>query len=117
MKKIVLTLLMIISVIALQGPSRAQEVGIGDIIFEKKPDILIEHGFLINEFSYNIIRLHLFAAGKNIQAANYEGETLTTIKRLEELTKTDIIETLDLSADKEAALTKYLADCEQELQK
>jgi hypothetical protein len=39
------------------------------------------------------------------------------MQKLEELTKTDIIEVLNLSTNKEEALAKYLADCSQELQK
>jgi hypothetical protein len=42
---------------------------------------------------------------------------LTTIKKLEELTKTDIITLLAISANKQEALSKYLNDCYQNLQK
>ena len=117
MKKPIIAILMLISVIALQNTSRAEEVGIGDIVFEENVTEIVEHGFLMNELSYNVIKLHLSIAGKDIASADYEGETLATIKRLEELTKTDIIEVLDLSINKEEALTKYLSDCDQELQK
>jgi hypothetical protein len=61
--------------------------------------------------------MHLVIAEQNIETANYEGETLATIKRLEELTKTDIIETLNLSINKEVALVNYLNDAYQQLQK
>jgi len=89
---------------------------IGNVLFETQVTQDVSHGFLINELSYNVIKLHLNIAGKNIEIANYEGESLSTIKRLEELTKTDVITLLDLSTDKEQALNKYLADCYQELQ-
>ena len=71
----------------------------------------------MNELSYKIIKLHLSITGKDIDPSKYEAETLTTIKNLEELTKTDIIELLDLSKDKQQALNTYLTDSDQELQK
>ncbi|HBB03745.1 TPA: hypothetical protein DCZ39_02450 [Patescibacteria group bacterium] len=108
---------MLTIIIAFQNTSHAQEVGVGDIIFEENTAEVITHGFLINELSYNITKLHLFIAEKNIEATNYEGKTLMTIKRLEELTKTDVIGILNLSTNKEEALAKYLSDCNQELQK
>ena len=96
---------------------QAQEVWLVDIIFEENIPKTIESEFLMNELSYNIIKLHLNIAGKNIETVNYESETLSTIKRLEELTKTDIIEVLNISTDKQEALAKYLNDCSQQLQK
>lgn len=117
MKKIILAALLLMSAVAFQSASQAQEVGVGDIVFEEQNPQRVEHGFLINELSYTAIKLHMLIAGKDIATINYQGETLETIKRLEELTKTDIITTLDLAKDKEAALTKYLTDCDQELQK
>ncbi|EKD24910.1 MAG: hypothetical protein ACD_80C00145G0044 [uncultured bacterium (gcode 4)] len=117
MKKIFVIVLMLTIIIAFQNTSHAQEVGVGDIIFEENTAEVITHGFLINELSYNITKLHLFIAEKNIEATNYEGKTLMTIKRLEELTKTDVIGILNLSTNKEEALAKYLSDCNQELQK
>ena len=117
MKKIIIAMLMLISVIALQNTSRAEEIGVGDIVFETNAPEIVEHGFLMNELSYTIVKMHLSLAGKNIDLVNYEGETLATIKRLEELTKTDIIQVLDLSVNKEEALAKYLTDCDHELQK
>jgi len=41
---------------------------------------------------------------------------LELIKTLEELTKTDVIEILNLSPDKQAALAEYLTDCDKNLQ-
>lgn len=117
MKKIILAILMLTVVIAFQNSSHAQDLGVGDILFEKNPIDIPTHGSLMNELSYNIIKLHIFIAEKDIETANYEGEALATIKRLEELTKTDVIELLDISVNKEEALAKYLADCDQELQK
>lgn len=117
MKKIIIAVLMLTVIIASQNTSHAQNVGAGDIIFEENAADAVEHGFLINELSYNIIKLHLFIAEKNIEAADYEWETLMTIKKLEELTKTDVIGILNLSTDKEEALAKYLTECDQELQK
>ena len=72
MKKIILAVLMLTVIVAFQNTSQAQNVGVGDILFEKNPTDIVTHGFLMNELSYTIIKLHLFAAGKNIEAANYE---------------------------------------------
>lgn len=113
---------MIITLLALQGKSnmqevQAQEIGIGEIIFEDNGTTIITNNFLMNELSYTIIKLHLILAEKTSEISNYESETLTTIKRLEELTKTDIIGLLDISADKEDALAQYLKESNEELQK
>ncbi len=108
---------MLTTIIAFQHAAQAQEVGVGDIVFEENDVQIVEHSFLMNELSYTMIRLHLFLAEKDIAIAEYEGDELMTIKRLEELTKTDIIEVLNISANKEEALTKYLADSDQALQK
>jgi len=122
MKKIILAALMLMTIIAIQNPSlttkvHAQDtVGLGDVIFEPTTTTDVTHGILMNQLSYNIVNMHLFLAGKDIQAVNYEWESLSTIQKLEELTKTDIIEILNLSTNKEEALAKYLTDCSQELQ-
>jgi len=118
MKKIILAVLMFMVIIAFQHTSQAQEdVGVGDVVFDPTVTQNVEHGFFMNELSYTIVKLHLSIAGKDIQTSSYEGETLATIKKLEDLTKTDVIELLDLSANKEEALAKYLTDCDQELRK
>jgi len=96
---------------------QAQELGLWDIIFEENTTKTVESNVLINELSYTIIKIHLTIAEQNIETANYEGETLSTIKRLEDLTKTDIIEILNLSINKESALINYLNDAYQQLQK
>jgi hypothetical protein len=74
MKKIIIIALMLISILAFQNPSHAQgtTVGVGNIIFEEKTPDLVTHGFLMNEISYEIVKLHLFIAGKDVAAANYE---------------------------------------------
>lgn len=117
MKKIILAILVLISIIAFQSTSLAEDVGVSDIVFEEETTQSVEHGFFINELSYTIIKLHLTLAGKNIETVNYQGETLATIKRLEELTKTDVVALLNLSTNKEEVLAKYLTECDQELQK
>ena len=118
MKKIILAVLMFMVIIAFQNTSQAQqEVGIGEVIFADTADTITPQGFLINELSYDAVKLHLSIAEKNIDEKNYEGEVLATVKKLEELTKTDIIEVLNVSVNKEQALTQYLTDCDQQLQK
>lgn len=109
--------MMIIMLISFQKTykAQAQEVGVGDVIFEEAT--LSANNILMNELSYNVIKLHITIAGKNIETANYEGETLATIKKLEELTKTDIIEVLNISVNKQDALAKYLNESSQTLEK
>jgi hypothetical protein len=74
MKKIISIALMAISILAFQNPSHAQEtrVGIGEIIFEESTPEIAEHGFLMNDLSYTIIKMHLTIAEKNIETADYE---------------------------------------------
>lgn len=122
MKKIIIGILIVLMTWLFQDNSgiqnvQAQEVGIGNVIFEDNNDSLSANDFSINELSYTIINLHLILIEKTSAVGNYEWETLSTIKRLEELTKTDIIEMLDVSTNKEDTLTKYLNDSNKELQK
>lgn len=100
-----------------QEKPHAQELGVWDILFEEDTQGNMTHGFLMNELSYILIKMHLSLAGKDIESVNYEWETLATIKKLEDLTKTDIIELLNASADKKAALSKYLTECDENLKK
>lgn len=118
MKKIISIGLMAMMILAFQNPSHAQGIpGIGDIVFEQTNPDTVTDGFLMNEISYDIINIHLFIAGKDTKAINYEWETLTTIKKLEELTKTDVVQLLNLSTNKSEALAKYLSNADQQLQK
>jgi len=120
MKKIIYIVLWAISIIVSPWYSfweTTETVGIGDIIFEEKQLPEIEHGYLINDLSYTLIKLHLTIADKDIQQANYQWETLATIKKLKQLIQQDIIETLYLSEDKHKTLWTYLTECNNELQK
>ncbi len=119
-KKFLIIILAAISTLAIQHSLYAQEtVGLNNVVFEEPTNTttMITHGFLINDFSYIAVKLHLYIAGKNIETINYQGEILDTIKTLEILTKTDVITMLDLSDNKEATLAKYLSECNQALQK
>ena len=100
-----------------QTKSQAQEVGLGEVLFDNTTTVQTQQNILINGLSYDIVKLHLTLAGKDIEASEYQKEKLTTIKTLEELTKTDVISLLDLSINKQKTLAKYLADCDQILQK
>ncbi len=108
----------IITAFHANSKTQAEDVGLSDVIFEEDTVTQnVTHGFLMNELSYTLIKLHLVIAGKSIETINYEGEILEIIQKLEELTRTDVIELLNMSADKEEALTKYLTECDQNLQK
>lgn len=96
---------------------QAEEIGIGRVIFEDNEIPSVRGTLLINELSYTIIKLHLALAGQVNEINNYEWETLTTIRRLEELSKIDIIGLLDMSENKEEALAEYLSESNKQLQK
>ena len=122
MKKTIIAILVCISTIGMQNSSQAQSIqqpniGLGEIIFAETNPETTTHGIIMNELSYDIIKIHLNIAEKNTETISYESEALTTIQKLEELTKTDIIELLNISSNKEEALASYLNDCEKNLQK
>jgi len=118
MKKCIIIALISIMISGFHSSSHAEEVGLWNVIFEEKVATeSVAHSFLINQLSYYITTLHLTIAGKNSDTANYQSEILSTIKKLEELTKTNVIEMLDLSVDKNQALHMYLTQCDQQLQK
>jgi len=117
MKKIILAVIMCTTIIAFQHTSIAQEVWLGEVIFDDITTENIQQNFLMNELSYTIITMHFRIAKKDIEINDYQWETLATIKKLEELTQTNIIEILDISPNKEEALNKYLNECTQNLQK
>lgn len=93
-----------------------ENIWIGDIIFMDTPTETKTDVFIIDEISYNMIQKHLTIAWVKSNTMNYEEETLATIRRLEELTKTDIISILNVSTNKQETLIKYLNDCEQNIQ-
>jgi ABC-type proline/glycine betaine transport system substrate-binding protein len=75
MKKIIIIAMICINIIAIQHTIHAQEeedIGIGQVIFADKEAIIQEDSFLINELGYNIIKIHLSIAEKNIETINYE---------------------------------------------
>jgi len=121
-KSIIITTMCIIiwgwGSISLAQNAIGETIGIWDIIFEKSnQEELWNHGIVMNEINYDIIKIHLALAWKDAEIHAYDSETLTTIKGLEELTKQDIIETLSIATNKQEALAKYLTDCDQYLQK
>lgn len=119
LKKTLIALLLLTSIFTIQHSSQAAEVeepGLKTILFEQKPEAVI-HGFATNELWYILIKLHTLAAGKDIITINYQWEELEIIKNIEELTKTNIIQLLDLAPDKQAALSDYLKTSFEELSK
>lgn len=118
-KKIITTIIiaLMISTVAIQHAPHAQEVGVSDILFVETTSPIMIHGFAIDEIGYGAIKLHLLIANKNVQNIEYQGEILQTLKTLEELTKKDVIDMLDIATEKEKTLHEYLIHCFQELQK
>lgn len=118
MKKLIAVAIIAITTLSIQQQLHAEDIGVGEVIFEEATATeTVEHGFFMNEISYEIIKLHLVIAEKDLETADYEGEALATIKTLEELTKTDVIQLLNLSIDKEKTLSDYLFQCDKYLQK
>lgn len=64
-----------------------------------------------------LLVLHTNIANRPIADDSSKNDALLSIQRLEELTKTDIIHTIDIASDKEGALIQYLTECDQEIQR
>lgn len=98
--------------------TKAEKVGIGEVLFEENNSTSqIEPWFFINELSYILIKWHLSIASKEGNPFSYQGEELESIKKLEELSKANVIEILDLAKNKQETLNIYLSTVYQELQK
>ena len=87
--------------------AEVEEPWLKTILFEKQAED-ITHGFTTSELWYTLIKLHTLAAEKDIITINYQWEELKIIKKIEELTKNNIIQLLDLAPDKQIALSEYL---------
>lgn len=48
-----------------------EEIGLGDVIYDSQTPEDISHGFLMNEISYDMIRLHMKVAGMEIEENMY----------------------------------------------
>ena len=118
-KKISMILIILISICTIQYPLQAAEIeepGLKTILFEKETKI-INHKSTTSELWYTLIKLHTIATKKDIITINYQWEELEIIKRIEELTKIDIIQLLNLASDKQIALSEYLQNSYKELNK
>lgn len=72
MKKILLLILISTSILVTQSSSNAEEIGLGNIVFEEKNLQSIEHGIFTTDLSYIITKLHLVIAGKDLDIINYQ---------------------------------------------
>ena len=90
----------------------AQEpVGVGTVIYQDATadTTTIVAPTMINNLWFEAIQIHLDLA--NITGeANPEGWELLTLKTIEDLVRTDIIQALSLSTDRQATLQKHLSD-------
>ncbi len=119
LKKICIALIMITSIFMLQNSVQAWEVeepGLRTILFEENSETII-HKCTIHELWYTLIKLHTLVAGKNLVKINYQWEELEAIKNIEELTKTNIIQLLNIADNKQEALSEYLNTVYRELNK
>lgn len=97
----------------------AQDIGINDVIYQEpsqQESIQSPTITLVNNISFELIKKHLTIAGivENITPSD---EALTVIKGLEDLLKTEIIQALSFSEDKQNTLTTYLTQCNEYLEK
>ncbi len=118
MKKYLYMSIIAISCTLMQGWSQAEDIGLGDVLIEQTTqEISQQQQNTVDNCGYSIIKLHLYIAGKNTAITNNEDEALRSIQKLEELAKTNIINTLSIAEDKEVALMTYFNECDKELQK
>lgn len=98
--------------------SFAQDVGISEIIYQE--DTAEQVSAIIttlpNNISFELIKKHLTLA-KILGSASPTDDALDTIKNLEDLLKTDILQALSMTDDKRTTLTNYLTACDQYLEK
>jgi hypothetical protein len=71
---------------------------------------------MLNNLSFEAIKIHLNLA-EIVSDINPEDDVLVTLKATEEFVKTDIIEALSLSDNKQAALQEYLTQAQEYLEK
>jgi hypothetical protein len=90
---------------------------LGTVIYEE-PQVTTEttSSVLLNNLSFEAIKIHL-SLGKIISDVNPEGDALVTLKTMEELVKTDIVEALGLSDNKQETLKQYLTQSQEYLGK
>jgi len=99
--------------------SANENIWLSDVIYTswENFDSINEQPSLLNEISFDTVKLQLEIWWIDTNFLDTEWNTLWTIKRLEELTKTDIISVLEFTNDKNAALEKYLSETNFELDK
>lgn len=115
MKKII----WIIAIIALSATAFAQDIGIGDIIYEdgsQTKTTTITENILPNNIAFETIKIHLRLTQLTSQI-NPEEESLATLKELQNLSKTDVIAWLSIATDKRQMLSDYLNQSNTAIQK
>lgn len=96
----------------------ANTIGIWDIIIQDTPQQQAQQEqALVHTAGYMLLLLHSNIANRALENDAVKNDALLSIQKLEELTKTDIIHTIDIASDKEDALVQYLTACDQEIQR
>jgi hypothetical protein len=115
MKKCLITIALLTII---GGFCLAQEpVGVATVIYDQaQPTVTTTSSLLLNNLSFEAIKIHLSLAGLTGNI-NPEGESLDILKNTEDLVKTDIIQALSLSSNKQQTLQAYLTQCEEYLEK
>ena len=112
MKKTILTLAILTTIVSL---CHAQDQsGLGTILYDATGTITQETtttpAVLLNNISFELVKTHLKLA--NIaDNASPEEDMLKTLKTTEDLAKTDILEALRLSNDRQKTLSDYISNC------
>ena len=71
---------------------------------------------MLNDISFAAVKIHLDLAHLTGDV-NPEGDSLITIQTIESLVKTDIIEALNLSTNRQKTVQDYISQCSIYLEK
>ncbi len=115
MKKQFSTILLCLSTMA-GMTTFAQDIGITKILEATNDNIATTNNILPNNIAFEIIKQHIYLAHLP-KTINPEEEWLATLKEVEELSKTDIVQALTLAADRQSTLSTYLTQVQKALEK
>lgn len=112
-------LISIISLLILAGAVSAQTVSVDTIIYQDGSAAVNAQNMqtiLPNNIAFETIKIHLRLANQT-NDINPEEDSLATLKQLQELTQTDVIEWLSMATDKQKMLSDYLGQSNIALEK
>jgi hypothetical protein len=115
MKKII----SIISLLTLVSAVSAQTVSVDNIIYQDgstTANMQNIQTILPNNIAFETVKLHLRLASLTSNI-NPEEESLVTLKQLQELSQTNVVEGLSIATDKQKMLSDYLSQSNTALEK